>query len=91
VRLPARGALSSRPDGRPHPAPARQAADRSIERDLNRLLRRMTLDEKLQQLQLLSDGQITDADAKAGVGSVFSLVDPEKINHFQRSRSSSRG
>ena len=51
----------------------------------------MTLDEKLQQLQLLSDGQITDADAKAGVGSVFSLVDPEKINHFQRSRSSSRG
>ncbi len=65
-------------------APARQAADRSIERDVNRLLRRMTLDEKLQQLQLLSDGQITDADAKAGVGSVFSLVDPEKINHFQK-------
>ena len=28
----------------------------------------MTVDEKLQQLQLLSDGQITDADAKAGVG-----------------------
>ena len=43
----------------------------------------MTLDEKLQQFQLLSDGQITDADAKAGVGSVFSLVDPVKINHFQ--------
>ena len=43
----------------------------------------MTLDEKLQQIQLLSDGQITDAEAKAGVGSVFSLVDPVKINHFQ--------
>ena len=43
----------------------------------------MTLDEKLQQIQLLSDGQITDADAKAGVGGVFSLVDPAKINHFQ--------
>ena len=43
----------------------------------------MTLDEKLQQLQLLSDGQITDADAKAGVGSVFSLTDPAKINHLQ--------
>jgi beta-glucosidase len=35
-------------------------------------------------LQLLSDGQITDADAKAGVGGVFSLTDPAKINHFQQ-------
>ena len=43
----------------------------------------MTVDEKLQQVQLLSDGQITDADAKAGVGGVFSLTDPDKINHFQ--------
>ena len=34
-------------------------------------------------MQLLSDGQITDADAKAGVGGVFSLADPAKINHFQ--------
>src|SRR2546421_9098798 len=47
------------------------------------LVSRMTLDEKLQQLQLLSDGQITEADARAGVGSVFSLTDPQKINHFQ--------
>ena len=44
----------------------------------------MTTKEKLQQVQLLSDGQITDADAEAGVGGVFSLTDPEKINHFQR-------
>jgi beta-glucosidase len=47
------------------------------------LLSQMTLDEKLQQLQLLSDGQITDADAKAGVGAVFSLTDAAKINQFQ--------
>jgi beta-glucosidase len=47
------------------------------------LLSQMTLEEKLQQLQLLSDFQITDADAKAGVGAVFSLVDAVKINHFQ--------
>ena len=64
-------------------APARHAADRGIERKVDRLLSQMTVSEKLQQLQLLSDGQITDADAKAGVGSVFSLVDPAKINHFQ--------
>ena len=64
-------------------APTRHAADRGIERRVDVLLRQMTVDEKLQQVQLLSDGQITDADAKAGVGSVFSLVDPAKINHFQ--------
>ncbi|MDT5039453.1 MAG: beta-glucosidase [Actinoplanes sp.] len=63
--------------------PTRQAADRGIEGKVSNLLGRMTLQEKLQQLQLLSDGQITDADARAGVGSVFSLTDPAKINHFQ--------
>jgi beta-glucosidase len=62
----------------------RHAADRGIEGKVDSLLRQMTVDEKLQQLQLLSDGQITDADARAGVGSVFSLTDPAKINHFQQ-------
>ncbi len=65
-------------------APTRQGADRGIEQKVDSLLRKMTVDEKLQQVQLLSDGQITDADAKAGVGGVFSLVDPDKINHFQQ-------
>ena len=63
--------------------PTRHAASQSIERRVNNLLAKMTVDEKLAQLQLLSDGQITDADAKAGVGGVFSLTDPAKINHFQ--------
>jgi beta-glucosidase len=63
--------------------PARKPADRGIERKVDRLIKQMTVDEKLQQVQLLSDGQITDADAKAGVGSVFSLTDPAKIDHFQ--------
>ena len=35
------------------------------------------------QLQLLSDGQITDEAAEEGVGGVFSLTDPEKIDHYQ--------
>ena len=64
--------------------PTRESPDQRIERKVNALLKRMTLKEKLQQLQLLSDGQITDADAKAGVGGVFSLTDPTKINHFQQ-------
>jgi beta-glucosidase len=54
-----------------------------VEHRISKLLARMTTAEKLQQVQLLSDGQITDADAKAGVGGVFSLTDPVKIDHFQ--------
>ena len=57
---------------------------KSIETRVNELLSKMTTKEKLQQVQLLSDGQITDADARAGVGGVFSLTDPEKIKHYQR-------
>ncbi|WP_344047609.1 beta-glucosidase BglX [Nocardioides panacihumi] len=62
----------------------RTAPSRGIEARVNALLRRMTTQEKLQQVQLLSDGQITDADAQAGVGGVFSLTDPAKINHYQK-------
>jgi len=61
----------------------RVTASQQIERRVNDLLGRMTLKEKLEQIQLLSDGQVTDADAKAGVGGVFSLTDPAKINHLQ--------
>ncbi len=63
--------------------PTRHAASQSVEKRVNALLAKMTTTEKLEQLQLLSDGQITDAHAKAGVGGVFSLVDPVKIDHFQ--------
>jgi beta-glucosidase len=60
-----------------------RTAHQGIESKVNALLAKMTLDEKLEQLQLLSDGQITDAEARKGVGAVFSLTDPEKIDHFQ--------
>lgn len=65
-------------------APARGAPDRSVERRVDRLLARMTTEEKLQQVQLLSDGQVTDEDARAGVGGVFSLTDPARIDELQR-------
>jgi beta-glucosidase len=54
-----------------------------VEAQVNALLARMTVTEKLEQMQLLSDGQITDAEAAKGVGGVFSLTDPQKINHLQ--------
>ena len=43
----------------------------------------MTLDEKLMQLRLDADWQATDDQAKAGLGGVFSLTDPAKINDLQ--------
>jgi beta-glucosidase len=64
-------------------APARHGGGGGVERRVDKLLKQMTLDEKLQQIQLLSDGQVTDADAKNGVGGVFSLTDPYRINQLQ--------
>ena len=54
-----------------------------VEARVNALLAKMTVDEKLEQMQLLSDSQVTDAEAAKGVGGVFSLTDPAKINHLQ--------
>src|SRR3954467_10432510 len=61
----------------------RAGADPAVESKVAVLLRKMTVQEKFAQLALRSDGQITDADAKAGVGSVFSLTDPQRINELQ--------
>ncbi|HEX4731925.1 MAG TPA: beta-glucosidase BglX [Solirubrobacterales bacterium] len=55
----------------------------SIDRKVDSLLRQMTTHEKLEQLTLSSDGQITVEAAEEGVGSVFSLVDPQKIDELQ--------
>jgi beta-glucosidase len=63
--------------------PARSAPSHAIEVRVNNLLSQMTLDEKLQQLTLMSDSQINDQEAAKPVGGVFSLTDPAKINHFQ--------
>src|SRR5829696_5555902 len=63
--------------------PARPAPSKDIEKRVSALLAKMSTHEKLQQVQLLSDGQVTDADAKAGVGGVFSLVNPQRIDELQ--------
>jgi beta-glucosidase len=63
--------------------PTRQAASAGIETKVNDLVNQMTLDEKLEQLQLDADWQATPEEAKAGLGSVFSLTDPVKINALQ--------
>ena len=68
------------------PAGGQQRKDRGIESKIDSLLRRMTLEEKLNQLTLLSDGQMkaNPAEARKPVGSVFSETDPVLINKYQR-------
>jgi beta-glucosidase len=61
----------------------RAHASQSVESKVNALLAKMTLQEKLNQLTLLNDGQINTAEAEKPVGGVFSLTDPAKINEFQ--------
>jgi beta-glucosidase len=64
----------------------KQRQDRAMERRINSLIRRMTLEEKLNQITLLSDGQMKEnpAEARKPVGSVFSETDPVLINRYQR-------
>ena len=68
------------------PAGGQQRKDRGIESKIDSLLRRMTLEEKLNQLTLLSDGQMKEhpEEARKPVGSVFSETDPVLINKYQR-------
>src|SRR3954468_24902177 len=60
-------------------------SDRAIERRVDALLSKMTLEEKLDQLTLMSDGQMKDnpAEARKPVGGVFSETDPKLINQYQ--------
>ena len=60
-----------------------QASGTSVESRVDSLVSKMTLDEKLEQLQLEADWQVNDDEARRGVGGVFSLTDPEKIDHLQ--------
>jgi beta-glucosidase len=65
-------------------APARQPADRTVEHRVNQLLSKMTLEEKLEQIQLLPDFLVTEAEVRNGLGSVLSVTDPARIRALQR-------
>jgi beta-glucosidase len=65
-------------------APSRQQADRGVERRVNDLLSRMTLQEKLEQIQLLPDFLVTEEEVRKGLGSVLSVTDPVRIRELQR-------
>jgi len=64
-------------------APTQQANGPGIEAQVNSLLAKMTLQEKLEQIQLLPDFLVTDQEVQNGLGSVLSVTDPVQINRLQ--------
>jgi beta-glucosidase len=64
--------------------PAGARADREVERRVNALLAKMTLQEKLEQIQLLPDFMVTEDEVRNGLGSVLSVTDPQRIRELQR-------
>src|SRR5215217_8144510 len=64
--------------------PAAARADRDVERRVNALLAKMTLQEKLEQIQLLPDFMVTEDEVRDGLGSVLSVTDPQRIRELQR-------
>src|SRR3954447_2355692 len=62
-----------------------QRQDRKTERRIDALIARMTLREKLDQLTLLSDGQMKEhpEEARKPIGGVFSETDPVLISKYQ--------
>src|SRR5258707_10236530 len=69
------GAFAARPTGRPSAPP--------VESRVNALLAQMTLQEKLEQIQLLPDFLVTDQEVGKGLGSVLSVTDPVQINRLE--------
>jgi beta-glucosidase len=69
----------------PAQAAKKRTGGQDIERRIDSLLSRMTLDEKLNQLTLLSDGQMKEnpAEARKPVGAIFSETDPALIDKYQ--------
>jgi beta-glucosidase len=55
-----------------------------VERRVNALLAKMTLQEKLEQIQLLPDFMVTEDEVRNGLGSVLSVTDPARIRELQR-------
>jgi beta-glucosidase len=64
--------------------PTRQRADKAIESRVSNLLSKMTLQEKLEQIQLLPDFLVTEEEVRKGLGSVLSVTDPQRIRELQR-------
>ena len=64
--------------------PVERSADPGIEHRIDSLISQMTLEEKLEQIQLLPDFLVTEDEVRNGLGSVLSVTDPQRIRQLQR-------
>ncbi|MBP9000346.1 MAG: beta-glucosidase BglX [Bacteroidales bacterium] len=70
--------------------PAAKKQDRDIEKKITGLVSKMTLEEKIGQMTLVScsnipeDEQFSEALRKGHIGSVINEVDPARVNSFQK-------
>ena len=64
--------------------PVPRGDDGGIEHRIDALISQMTLEEKLEQIQLLPDFLVTDDEVRNGLGSVLSVTDPQRIRELQR-------
>jgi beta-glucosidase len=58
-------------------------SDRDVERRVDRLLSRMTLEEKLAQITLLPDFKVNEDEVRRGLGAVLSETNPARIRELQ--------
>ena len=64
--------------------PVPRGDDGGVEHRIDSLISQMTLEEKLEQIQLLPDFLVTDDEVRNGLGSVLSVTDPRRIRELQR-------
>lgn len=85
---------SADPAGKPESGPRTAADATGLDTQVENLLQRMTLEEKIGQLTQYSEGQPTGPErrvidceamiARGQIGSLLNMADVRKINHFQR-------
>jgi beta-glucosidase len=78
------GVIAETQSGDDSQRPVRRASDGDVEKRVNRLLARMTLEEKLEQITLLPDFKVTEQEVRDGLGSILSVTDPARIRQLQR-------
>jgi beta-glucosidase len=75
---------ATQPDDEEALQPARPPVNHKIDAQVNALLSKMTLEEKLEQVTLLPDFKVTEDKVRAGLGSILSVTNAKKIHDLQK-------
>ena len=86
-RAASASSLETRRATRWRSSPSHGATTAGIEHRIDALISQMTLEEKLEQIQLLPDFLVTEDEVRDGLGSVLSVTDPRGSASSSRWRS----